>query len=711
MKTFHSINKISRKISFQEANIFKVKGTIQDVLYEKSKESIKLIKIIKMKKKQELNEEKKILPKQSMRRPSAVIREKIMNFHNFNQLSKDNFTISSKSQEDVEEEGDNDLNRELTGTIFSNIGFIGENLFYKEENNKANNNLNLIKSMKFLVFTFFIIIWLLNFIIFLLGPYILFPKLQKNSTLSFELRKFQNTYMQSYNLMLNFVFLNEGYFRNNFNNDSSFQKYKLKQTQIFEENYAYLSELNRKDSFHSFIRNYKDFQETITFFKKNLTINLDQTTNLILTHLHQINQIKKENLNKTNESLNFFRNYTFKSIRKIFYEIDGKLIKDMINEIEKLDFLVLILLFVEAALFIICLFILIKYIPKIFSSFETILRVFPSFDGQQIKKVKKYYSNLLESIAFREYDYETENKTARTTMFFNDTQNFLNQKKSKIIHSKGVFRKMKKNIYIYFILLIFFTSILNFGFLIQIRSKNTVFLKFLSDGDILINKIHFGIDLLSMVKEKIYSNQNYEKIYDLYIKKDIQLFLSIKNIPKFSSFQDANYYDYFSKLYFNNPCDLFNILTKEEIIECENLSIGILKQGISPYLNYFVSNVEDFLKNIMHSKFDFVGYKNIYEFDKAFYFINKFYLFAIVKWNSQFDDYLKTNFNLVIIFLAVIILLMIISYLKARSIVLSLLQRKFNYLTNVYNLNVPTYIVETERIIKAELKKKNILKN
>jgi len=760
-------------------NIYKVKAVISSKNYGDNKDILKVIKVLSIQKKVEkFNNSSANLPlsmiseeynkSPSLKKPLNSLDEndKVFNFSptltnkifqtrtNTNELSATNLEeIPFKTNEQsplnlikIESQNlnfdgfpDNTIeNTEKIGqnqpkyfikSFQKNKGSNNENLFLKEDTVKAHKSLKIITKIKWFIRLLFLGIFSLSLITYFLGPFSEFQTLKNKSNKIYLTKSNELKILQGYNVLMNFLFINSGYFSGILSSNSSLADYRRFQKEDFSMIYRFLIDLNQDPLMKNVLFDSSVFPslniEYSTEFINTKDLYEIQNKDLLFLYIEKLNNIYNSTdfiVDITDPDIVFFRRYILPTLINLLKNIQIKLFNSInTTKIYINDFMLYILL-IEVSLLLLTFVVLLRYILQVTNSFQTIIEIFTYIDNVDVRAIKRRFLDMLKSIAKTTKTLqEDDNLTEKTDKFSRGTLTDIGKKTEIQDKSEQQFKKlkkfkvgnflwnMKKRVLFYYFFFILVSSCLSIGFYFLVKQTTGQIETLLLNGETIIGLIDGDSILLVALKENVYNSTNYqENIYEKIAQElpellRLQSNLYIKEID-FAEFDQVSY-----AYFYTNPCYAYGKLNSEEIQECLNISLGKLSFGMVSFNNYFFSKIFDFLTIKTEGKFGNLTENEVFEFDRAIYYSNQFILDILRVWSLDMSNVLDNSYKNLTIYLSFMMFTLIGAFIIAENLVVGKLKSSYKYYRGIYNNFMPTELVSKERLIKAKLVLANVL--
>lgn len=605
-----------------------------------------------------------------------------------------------------------------------------ENLFLKEDTLKAHRNLRSISKIKWFIRLLFLWIFSLSLLTYLLGPFSEFQALKNKSQKIYLTKSNELNILQSYNVMLNFIFLSTGLFDDILDN-STLTNYLLLQKEDFFDIYGYLISMNSDPLMKNVIFDSSVFPP----IKTNYTSTLNSISNtydiwnkdllfLYIEKLNNIYNISDFKIDSNDSNLAFFRQYILPTLSDMLNRIERRLFDSISATKDYIDAFMLYILISEISLLCLTFILLLRYILQVTASFQAIIEVFTYIENIDVRSVKRHFQNILISFAKTvSRTNEDESMTEKTSKMSKGTfieggtkeigeknagseQQFKKLKKFKV----GLFlSSLRKTVLFYYLLFIVVSSCLSIGFFFLVKTATGQIETLLQNGRTIIDLVDGDSILLIAAKENTYDSNYYQKTLYPRIKTDLLLYLKLETKLFLPSIDFAKFDQISTAYFYTNPCLLHANLTEIERNECGNVSLGKLSLGMVSFNNYFINKISDFLLVDIENKFGEISLNDLYQFDRGVYYSNKFILDILKVWSQDMSDVLDTSYQNLTIYLAFMLFGLIGSYIVAERLVVGRLRIAYKYYRQIYNNFMPTDLVNKERLIKARLVIANVL--
>ena len=609
-----------------------------------------------------------------------------------------------------------------------NKGSNSENLFLKEDTVKAHKSLKIITKIKWFIRLLFLGIFTLSLITYFLGPFSEFNTLKNKSNKIYLTKSNELKILQGYNVLMNFLFINNGYFASILSTNSSLSEYRNFQKSDFAQLYRFLIDLNQDPLMKNVLFDSSVFPLENLIYSTELLETKDlyeiQNKDLLFLYIEKLNNIYNSSdfTEISDPDIVFSRKYILPTLINLLKNIEIKLFNSInTTKIYINDFMLYILLS-EVSLLLLTFVILLRYILQVTNSFQAIIEIFTYIDNADVRVIKRRFLDMLKSIAKTGKTVnEDENLTEKTDKFSRGTLTDIGKKTGVAEKSEQQFKKlkkfkvgnflwtMKKKVLFYYFLFISVSSCLSIGFYFLVKTATGQIETLLLNGETIIGLIDGDSILLLALKENVYNSTNYQaNIYEK-IAEELPEYLRLQSNIYLKEIDFADFDQVSYAYFYTNPCMAYGQLNSEEMQECMNVSLGKLSFGMVSFNNYFFAKIYDFLTIKSEEKFGNLTPNEVFEFDRAIYYANQFILDILRVWSKDMTNVLDNSYNNLTIYLAFMMFTLIGAFIIAENLVVGRLNKSYKYYRGIYNNFMPTELVSKERLIKAKLVLANVL--
>lgn len=602
-----------------------------------------------------------------------------------------------------------------------------ENLFLKEDTMKARRNLRSITKIKWFIRFLFLLIFVLSLLTFFLGPFLEFQSLKNKSDKIYLTKSNELNILQSYNVIMNFLFISTGYFSGTLS-DQALSTYLTKQIEDFSNIYYFLINLDQDSLMKNVIYDTTVFPNADIHYLSeiNKINNSYQISNkdllfLYTEKLNNIYNLSDWKIDVSNSDIVFFRTYIVPDIINLLKGMEENLLNAIDTTRAFIDNFMLYILISEVSLLCLTFIILLMYIFQVTNSFQSIIEIFTYIDNIDLKPVKRYFIESLKMFASTKKMNDDDNITEKTSKISKGT--FIDQGKKSGVEEKSEqqFKKLKKfkignfltsmkrKVFFYYFLFITVTSCLSIGFFFLVRTATEQIDTLFVNGKIILGMITIDSTLLIALKENVYDSENYKQKIFPQISELLPKYLRLETDLYLPNIDFSNFDQVSTSYFYTNPCISYGRLNSSELYECSNVSLGKLSFGTVSFDNYFFTKIDDYLTLKNEIKFGSLNPRDIYEFDRAIYYINQFFLDILLVWSKDMSSILDTSYQNLTIYLVFMLICLIGAYIIAENLVVGKLRASFKYYRQIYNNFMPTELVSKERLIKAKLVISNVL--
>ena len=716
-REINAILMMASKINKGASHIeIKINALFETFLYNEKKNKIMVLKIISWETKgqtveieQESNSESN---NENMNNGDSELAKKTPIF---NSLSNENNYFIKKSEEITSISNILNIEKNIEKNE-NNYSSEVENIFIKEGTLIPNKNLRTITFLKWFNFAFFIAIFFLNLFAFLFGPNYKYLIIKNASNVLYLDEKANLSTLEIYNLVLNFLYVNKGYYNEFLNTKELKKNYILKNKERLNEKYLIILQMNINKIIHKNIRQNKKLSYYKTFYNfsknNNISLTINQLFDKFLYHIHEISLLNEDLIQENNTSIEFIRNFTIKELIKIYSISVNEFFDDIISDLSLLENIMIIVIGIEGGIFFASMIYFLRFVARISNNFMIFLEIYSKIDDFHLIEGKRYFKNLMNNFTSTlEEEASIREKSNITKKLISISKESIigqHKKIKKISNSKKIFLQLKKKIYINFTFFILISLSLSIFFYFQLKTSKDDINKISIDGKYIFQKVSPNLLLLIALKEKNLNLLNYEIIYNSYFSNLIQSSIKIGNDIK-NLKGDLNFYKNYEDYFFGKVCEsLKKNITKKKI--CEKIAIGTLQKGLSSFTNYFLDIIDDEINLKKKLKFTNISMININEFDKAIDFYNEFLLKIMDDWRNDVNNYFDRQFTYMLIFIINIFAILSLSSILIYIILITHLVKEFKFFKNTYNFQMPNTVLSNDRMIKIMLIRSGMLK-
>jgi len=653
------------------------------------------------------------------------------NNNNNNELDLNRINNNNDNTENNENGGLPSQSKFFIKSFQKTKGSNTENLFLKEDTSKAHKVLPYITKIKWFIRLLFLAIFSMSLFTYFLGPYIEFQSIQNTSDKIYLAKSNELNVLKSYNVLMNFIFIANGFFTNILSPDQIDQYFNVQQND-FTDIYTFLINLDQNPLMNDVIFDSSIFPtQTINYTSSSGSL-VDfyqiQNKDLLFLYIEKLNNVYNttdfSNIQINDPDISFFRQYLVPTIIDLLNNIETNLFNSINTTKNYINNFMLYILIAEVTMLCLTFVILLRYILQVNTSFQSIIEVFTYIENADVRSVKRHFMDMLKTIrsdvkTMNDEDNVTERtaklskagsfaETGKKTNNLDDKneQQFKKLKKFKV---GNFLTNIKKKVLIYYFLFIAVSSCLSVGFYFLVKTVTGQIDVLLVNGQTIIGLINKDSFLLILLKEDMYDPTNYRQNLYGKIEEFLPDYLALQTTLYLPEIAFANFDQLATTYLYTDPCLAYPGLNSSEIDECNTISLGKLSLGMVSFDNYFLTKISNFLLLNTEDTFGTLTANDLYGFDRAIYYCNLFLLDILSVWSQDMANVLANGNKYLTIYLVFMLFALIGAYMVAEGLVVGKLRNTYKHYRGIFNNFMPTELVYKERLIKAKLVISNVV--
>jgi len=641
---------------------------------------------------------------------------------------------SSKTEKQDEEEsegqegegsGGSSERQEIMNELKNNILTHYQSIYQKEDNLTIDKNFVSLNNVKWFIRVLFFVLIPLNLIIYFVGPFRTYKKLEESVRNIYTNEDNRRNYIRCHNAITTVLLDNEGYFDTlKTSNPTGIASMLAEQLSILHSSYTQILEESSIDEWTVVLYRYAPTvasQTTVDFEGSfnGAVVEIENAIQKLTNSLFQITLYDESEIVGTDSELQFYRYNSFEKFNKILGGVTTNIFSSSADNFDSTENLSIIILILEGLLFFISFWFILRLILVVIWSLREILVIFTAIDNKQISETEKYYRRLLEYLEVSNRQYFTMSETfgfsfgrretvQSKSLRYGDDQK-LKSKKFKKVNAKDFMRKDTINILAFYLISIILCFCLSVIFHFQSKLTSDAIQEALSDGEEFIQLNPIYISSLIGLKELYYNQTTYEKYNQPYMEDDLSLLEHTITTTVFKS--DLEFVQTFKSIMDANPCATYESeMDSSQYTHCESFALGRLATGLINFHSYYSNLVYRILTLSNQNNFGDVGPEEVYEFGQLINIIDTIFMEeTLSEWRDNMNTYLNSKERYLAILIAIVSVLNVLVYFVAREGVVGILNKRFLFYRKIYNDYMLAEAPVKEKRIKAVLVKYKLL--